>query len=170
MRILKVFNEEDISQEDIVEFKHRRSVRGVVFDNEGYVALLHSRAKGYFEIPGGGIEGTESPEAAVVREMKEELGCDITEVQEIGITKEIRGEHELLNEAFGFIAHVDGEKGIPDFQEDEAEEDFVVLWLRPEEALRKLSAMSPEKLYHRYIKKRAITFIEKAISINSLDV
>ncbi len=56
------------------------SVKGVVFEN-GRVWLRQNPRKEW-ELPGGRLEANEQPEAAVVREIKEELGCDV-EIKEV---------------------------------------------------------------------------------------
>ena len=38
----------------------------------------HSTGRAYWVIPGGGIEGSESEEECVIREMKEETNLDVT--------------------------------------------------------------------------------------------
>src|SRR3954467_5168281 len=43
-------------------------------DDQGRVLLVEPTYKDYWEIPGGSVEADESPHAAVVRELKEELG------------------------------------------------------------------------------------------------
>ncbi|WCN82145.1 NUDIX domain-containing protein [Micromonospora sp. LH3U1] len=44
------------------------------FDNEGRVLLVRPSYKDHWEIPGGYVEPGESPHAACVREIEEELG------------------------------------------------------------------------------------------------
>ena len=41
---------------------------------------------GYWEFPGGKIENDETPESAIIREVKEEVGLDIFHVEQIGMT------------------------------------------------------------------------------------
>jgi 8-oxo-dGTP diphosphatase len=54
-----------------------------LIDVDGRVLLAQrpegKRMAGFWEFPGGKVYPGESPEAAVVRELKEELGVDITE-------------------------------------------------------------------------------------------
>lgn len=53
----------------------KRSAAAVAFnDGAGRVLLVEPTYKPYWEIPGGGIEADESPYAAAVREVNEELG------------------------------------------------------------------------------------------------
>ena len=51
------------------------SVKGVVF--EGDSVWLRKNERNEWELPGGKIDSEELPEAAVVRELKEELGFNV---------------------------------------------------------------------------------------------
>src|SRR3982750_2623444 len=54
-----------------------RGVKVMVFNDAGALLLVrHSYGnKAMFMLPGGGIRPFEAPEAAAVREVREELGC-----------------------------------------------------------------------------------------------
>jgi 8-oxo-dGTP diphosphatase len=56
-------------------------VTAALIEREGEILLARRRADqslpGCWEFPGGKIEAGESPEAALVREIEEELGCSI---------------------------------------------------------------------------------------------
>lgn len=56
-------------------------VAGLIVDEEGLVLITQRRADqalgGYWEFPGGKVEPAESPSAALVRELREELGAAV---------------------------------------------------------------------------------------------
>jgi 8-oxo-dGTP pyrophosphatase MutT (NUDIX family) len=60
------------------KFATPRVAAGVLFrDDTGRVLLVKPTYKGGWEIPGGYVERGESPRAAAVREVAEELGADL---------------------------------------------------------------------------------------------
>ena len=51
----------------------RNSARSIIIKDEN-IAMIHSLKYDYYKFPGGGIEGDESPIAAMIRETREEAG------------------------------------------------------------------------------------------------
>nr|WP_240942567.1 NUDIX hydrolase [Planosporangium thailandense] len=47
-------------------------------DHDGRILLVEPTYKDYWELPGGAVDGDESPYEAVTRELKEELGLTLT--------------------------------------------------------------------------------------------
>ncbi len=56
-----------------------QTARAVIFDSEGQLLLIerHKDGKQYFVLPGGHVDGGETPEQAVVREVLEETSCNV---------------------------------------------------------------------------------------------
>ena len=72
----------------------KRAAVAVIVDGPKFLTILRSRsvrAPGQICFPGGGIEVAESPQAATVREMREELGVDVTAQKEIWTSVSPRG-------------------------------------------------------------------------------
>lgn len=107
----------------------RHAVRAVVLDHMGNVALLHARTRGYYKLPGGGVEEGEDIATALARELLEEIGCTVTNVRPLGRIEEYRAEYALHQFSDCFVADVDGEKGAPQFTDDEVAEGFEVVWM-----------------------------------------
>lgn len=63
--------------------KQRISVRALIFEEEYFYTIFRRKQledktfKEYYTIPGGGLEGKESLEEALKREIKEEMSVDI---------------------------------------------------------------------------------------------
>lgn len=69
----------------------RPIVRAIVFDNEGYFYFVRANRDDDFgkatiiETAGGGVENGEDLDEAIRRELKEELGTDVSIVTKIGV-------------------------------------------------------------------------------------
>ena len=57
----------------------------VIFDEESRVLLCHRTDMDAWNLPGGGVEGGESPWDAVVREVMEEVGLEVRVERLVGI-------------------------------------------------------------------------------------
>lgn len=163
MKLLKTINPEDVSEEEVKNYRTREAVRAVVFDEKGNVALLCVSKENYYKLPGGGIEDGEDKITALYRECQEEIGCDIEIINELGFIVEYRKMFTLKQTSYCYLAKVKGEKGKPDFTDGEKEKGFKVAWLSYEEAIKALNdskAISVEG--GSYIVPRDMAFIEEA--------
>ena len=138
MKIIKTIRDSDfgLNIPDPKVYKEYKAARGIVFDRNGNVALLHSKKRNYHMLPGGGIENGEEIIDAFKREMLEEIGCNVKNIKELGITEEFCNKIELHHLAYYFIADLDGKVEIPKFEEDEALDDFETLWLKIDDAIK----------------------------------
>lgn len=115
------------------EYITRPTSKGFVFDQEGRACLLH--VGNLYGLPGGGIERGETPEQAFIRECKEEIGCFIEVVLQIGAVLQTKARQAKKYEIHYFIGKVIGEKGKP---EPASAEDavFAFDWYPENELLR----------------------------------
>jgi 8-oxo-dGTP pyrophosphatase MutT (NUDIX family) len=163
MKLIKTINPENVSEEEVKSYRTREAGRAVVFDENNNVALLRVTKENYYKLPGGGIEEGEDKEMALYRECKEEIGCDVEIIKEIGIIVEYRKIFNLKQTSYCFLVKIKGSKGIPDFTDSEKEKGFEIVWLPYEEAVKVLidsKAVSVEG--GSYIVPRDITFLEEA--------
>ncbi len=72
------------------------NLAGCVIIKENKILLLNRKKTSWYELPGGKIDDHETPEVAAIRELKEELGCDVEIVKKIG-AKEFEHEGRELN-------------------------------------------------------------------------
>ena len=137
----------------------RKSARAVLLNAEGEMAVQHLKNYTFHKLPGGGIDEGESPEAAAIREVREEVGCECEIVRALGVVIEYR--NDLLHMSYGYLARVKGEIGAPQLEEGEIEEGQETLWLTPREALQKMITDEPKKYEGYFILKRETSFLEE---------
>jgi len=76
----------------------------IIFDENGKVLLSHRRDMDIWNLPGGGVEAQEMPDEAVIREVKEETGLEVTLERLVGVYGKVEKD-ELV---FAFVCRVTG--------------------------------------------------------------
>ena len=162
MKLLKIINPENVSEEEAKDYPNREAGRAIVIDEDNKIAILHVTEKNYFKLPGGGIESGEDKIAAVKRECLEEIGCDVEIIGEIGSIIEYRkllNPRNLKQTSYCYLAKVIGIKGKPEYTEHEKKNGFENVWLSYDEALKALTeskALSNEGKYYIVPRDRAL--------------
>jgi 8-oxo-dGTP pyrophosphatase MutT (NUDIX family) len=164
MKQIKLINLEDVSEQYVEKYWVRKAARAIVFDDDGLVALLHATKNHYYKLPGGGIEAGETNEEALKRECKEEIGCDIEIVSELGFTVEYRKKYNLNQTSYCYIVKLVGEKGVPNLEQDEIDEGFETVWFSIGDALKKVQQSDTIKYEAQYMVTRDIVLLETAIN------
>ena len=119
----------------------RPSARGIII-KDGKIAMVHSRKYDYYKFPGGGIEGNERKEDALIREVLEETGlCVVKEsITEYGqvhrIQKGTKGDI-FVQDNYYFLCSVEDDIRPQKLDEYEADEGFVLAYVSPEFAADK---------------------------------
>jgi len=109
----------------------RIACRGVVEEN-GRLLLSHERSTGWYLIPGGGLEGSESPEECCVRELLEETGYEVTPTELFLTLEECYGDWRYISHYFRCTVTGQGE---PHLTELEKERGLTPEWVDITEAL-----------------------------------
>jgi 8-oxo-dGTP diphosphatase len=60
---------------------YRVSIKGLILDESRKKFLVVREDNGYWELPGGGLDYGESPEACLKREIHEEMGLVVVEIR-----------------------------------------------------------------------------------------
>lgn len=163
MKTIKLINPDNVSDEEVKSYDAREAGRAVVIDEEGMIGLLHVTKDNYYKLPGGGIEGSEDRIVALQRECREEIGCDVVIVGELGCIVEYRKECKLKQISYCYVARVTGVKGQSNLTDEEKENGFEQVWLRYDEALKLLSeSKSAIVEVSAYIVPRDSAFLELA--------
>lgn len=113
----------------------RDTARCIMLNSNHEICLLYSRAKDYFAIPGGGIEPGETLLQAVNREILEETGYTIDNIKPLGKIYEERN-YRITNTYFFYASPLT--KSETHYMQDELEEDYQLVWLPVDQAIKKL--------------------------------
>ena len=108
-------------------FVTRTAARAVLVDKDYRVALVNAKNRGYYKLPGGGIDEGELISEALHREVIEEAGYKIDVLCPIGYTFETRHKYEQFNVSYAFLARATEFVGNK-LEEDEAEDGFELQW------------------------------------------
>ena len=148
----------------------RRIARAIVFDDDGYFYFVHAERDDDFgkaaliETAGGGVETDESLDAAIKRELKEELGAEVEIVCKIGVVSDYYNliHRHNLNNYFLCRAVSFGQKNL---MQDEIEDFHLsTLKLTYEESVAEYERRRETKI-GRLIANREITILKKAQEI-----
>ena len=166
MEIIGIYNQEQVSDEEAKKFRTRYAVRGIVKDEMNRVAIFHHTKTGTYGLPGGGVEGQETPEQAVIRECREEIACEVRVLRGLARTIEYRKRKKMLYDSTAYLAELVGEKGVPVPQDSELTHGSVVIWVSIDEAITLLESIplstKRDFLYDNYIIQRDLSFLKAA--------
>ena len=155
--IAKLSDKEVLNKETIVDESKatsRKAARAIVMDNKNKIAILSIPKYSYHKLPGGGIEDNEEIISALLREVKEETGCNIKIIEEIGLIKEYKGKYNQVQESFCYLSKVVGKKGKTNFTQDEKDAGFEIIWVNIKKAINIFKEDKPSDYTAKFINKR----------------
>jgi len=167
MKIIAEIKEQDINPNapllSSTNFSRRESVRAIVTDPKGRVALLHVANRGFHKLPGGGIESNEDRFKALDREVMEEIGCHIDVIDEIGQVIEYRDEWEQVQTSFCYLAKQVGLQKPNSLTESEQNDGFEIVWVNSiDEAITTLEGDNPAGYDGKRMKPRDLAILKSA--------
>jgi len=141
MNYIKTISDKDIFPlKEIAEIKEwtlRKTVKIIIKNNEGKIALVTNPVHNCFLLPGGGIDGDEDVFTAADRESKEEALCSITNPQIFGVIEEYRARDGKRYETHGVLVDKGENIGEDLRTDDEKKNGLTVVWCTLEEAEEK---------------------------------
>jgi ADP-ribose pyrophosphatase YjhB (NUDIX family) len=145
---------------DDVRYRLRKAARALIFRGNK-IAILNARSLSLHKLPGGGVEGHESIGEGLEREIREETGCKINQIREIGIVIEYRDRIEMMQVSYVFVGHVQDNSGQPVFTQKEKDEGFVLEWMDASEAVDVMKNKDkPNSYAGKFIRVRDMAILE----------
>lgn len=125
MNILAEIGTKDLS----IPYIDRPTVKVLIHDHEDKILVINEGL-----LPGGGVDTNEDRLQALERELREELGAKVSQIEEIGTVIQYRDflkKRYIIN---GYTAHIEEFDGSTNPQ-DEGEKQFEFQWYTRGEAL-----------------------------------
>jgi 8-oxo-dGTP diphosphatase len=161
MQLLKEIRDKG-PEADAMCTETREASRAVAQDADGRIPILFVGKHGYHKLPGGGIEPGETREEALAREMKEETGCAIEIIGEVGSIVEYRTDWNIRQISYCYLGKILS-KGEVEFDEGEIRDDFRLVWMTLDAAIATLESDRPDSYYDGgFIRERDLYFLKEA--------
>ncbi len=159
MKIIAELTEKSVGSGDW-EFQQdsyfvRRCARAVIVRSDKKVCIQEIKSRGYWKLPGGGIDPGESAEEALRRELREEVGCEIDQIKEIGSVLEYRTQLRSMRVSFLYTCKLNEEMFPAKLTEREINEGLENHWMDPEDAVEKVMNQKMDYL-GRFVQARAM--------------
>lgn len=142
----------------------RLTARAIVKNARGEIAILYFKNNDLYSLPGGGIEGGESPIDALKREILEETGCTARQIRELGMVEENRACHDYVTISHFYVVDADENIQPPALTEDELKRGTELQWHRPEEIKNVIRSSNNDTEQRKYIQARDLAAIEEYFS------
>lgn len=169
MKLLKEIHDRDlfkdadtkINAEGLI-YDRKLSVRAVVLNSAQKIALVYIKNRRYHKLPGGGVEDGESIAASLRRELREEVGCEVRLLHEVGRVIEYRDRAGQLRDSYCWIAQLVGELQEPKLTQDEKEKGLEIHWMGLEEAINVIRDEKADNYFGIFIHARELAFLLEA--------
>lgn len=144
LRDKDIFPNKEITE--VLEWVSRPTVKIIIKNNEGDIALVTNPVHNCFLLPGGGIDEGEDLFIAADRESREEVRYSIRPIEMIGTIEEFRARDKKHYETYGVFAEA-LEEVIEDLRtEEEKKNQLSVVWVSKDNAEKKF-AEQEERLF-----------------------
>jgi 8-oxo-dGTP pyrophosphatase MutT (NUDIX family) len=167
MKQLVMLNLENVTPEEEKTYRIRNAARAVIFDFENKIALMKDGKHLFYKLPGGGVEEGEDIIEALRRECLEEAGVEIDVPQELGSVKEIKKVHSMVQNSYCYITIMTGKKNEPQFTESEKANDFELMWVTLEEAIKLVGQVKPLNIFGQYVTARESAILKAAMDFKN---
>ena len=156
---------------------HREAARGII-RQDGKFLLIHSPVDGDYKFPGGGLQPGEQPRTALLRELREECGVELTEISaDYGMIIEYDLAQEddcdlFRMESYYYLCKIDPNKPFLPQKLDAYELALGIhpSWMRLEEALaaNRAVAASKSRVPPRWVQREIVAMGDMLQNLKSL--
>lgn len=160
----------NVIYEDIklVPNKSRKTVRGIIINEDNEVLLLYSKKFNDYTFPGGGLKEDEDHVEALSRELREEIGAKIVKVLDsVGYIDEIRygisGSNSVYKQRSYYYLCMIGDIAKPNYQKRELDQGLEAKWVKIDDAINHNSIVLKDNLHQANGLKTVLLREEKVL-------
>ncbi|SEN14408.1 DUF402 domain-containing protein [Paenibacillus sp. OV219] len=141
----------------------RYAARGVLFDSEWKVAMMHMTKLQLYKLPGGGVEEGEDPQSAFLREILEETGCIAEVIHELGYIEEHKVSNAFLQHSSCYAGKVVQHSTSISLTDEEIALGMQVEWMDIDAAVEIMKAALQQNVDEsdRFMLLRDLTILEE---------
>ena len=142
----------------------RITARAIVKNRDGLYAVMYAEKFGLHSLPGGGIDGDETPEEALLREVLEETGCSCDQIEPLGIVKENRFHADYSAISYYFVVRCLSESSQPQFTEAEQDVETILKWCTLDEAIHLIKDCTHDTNQRKFLQARDVAALDEYCS------
>ncbi|WP_240941094.1 NUDIX hydrolase [Paenibacillus sp. HB172176] len=146
------------------QFWFRRSVRAIVSNEMGKIALLYRQEDNYYMLPGGGLAGGEAMEDTLLRKAESELGVRIELQDAIGLIIEYRDKQEFMQFSYAFAALSYG-KSKKAADGEEPDDYAAVQWMYATKAIQLMERNQSKSYAGTFVQERDLLFLKQYMKL-----
>lgn len=147
------------------DYRLLKASRAALINDKNQVALVYVTSEQCHKLPGGGAKKGETEEDTLIREIREEVGADINEIQELGEIVEYRNKFKLKQISSFYLVKQKGSLHDPQHDPNEIKNGLKIEWHTIDEAIEILEKDEPILYGAIFMKKRDLIFLKKAQEI-----
>lgn len=141
----------------------RAGARAVLFNGDNEVALVYETAYDHYKLPGGCVEPSETLEQALRREITEEVGASIRDIQYLGVVKSHLARYNEDCSQHYFTAKIDGEIGKSAWIDEEELHGCSIVWCKNiAQAIDKIASATSQEYVHIFERARELAGLRYA--------
>ncbi len=165
MKIISTITDKAVlGTEGLSRSEPRYTARAIVKNADGLYAVMYAKKFDLYSLPGGGVEGEESPLNALHREILEETGCTCDKIEELGIIYENRFHADYTQYSYYYVVEASSDVTNLSLTGEEAANGTGVQWHTLEKVFSLISEPTHTTTQRKFLQARDVAALRYYLS------